>query len=314
MSTPSQDHPLDDVAAYAAGALEPDERRTVEAHLATCTLCQAELAAHRDALARLVPDEEPPAGLWDRIVASLPEEGGTTPTGATPPAPGQVRGRIEIRPRALRTPDSPEGPATPPGPPPPPPSPPSPAAGGGEGIAPPGPPAPVDSDRSARPRHLAGRPRRPRAARALAPAAAAVLLVVAAVATTLALTGDDGDDEGGDTPDVAGLADRAAAQATGVAPLAADDGAPRARLVTSDEGSFVLFDDLPTLPAGRAYQLWSLDAATPVSLGVLGDGSAPAVAVAVPPGVGQVAISDAPAGGEAAPSGPIVATGEVAPA
>ena len=99
-----------------------------------------------------------------------------------------------------------------------------------------------------------------------------------------------------------------------MARLTSDDGAPQARLVTSDEGSFVLFDDLPALPAGRTYQLWSLDAATPVSLGVLGDGSAPAVAVAVPAGLGQVAISDAPAGGEPAPSGPIVATGQVTPA
>jgi len=37
------DHPLDDLAAYALGALDADERRTVDAHLETCPSCRAEL-------------------------------------------------------------------------------------------------------------------------------------------------------------------------------------------------------------------------------------------------------------------------------
>jgi anti-sigma-K factor RskA len=73
-------------------------------------------------------------------------------------------------------------------------------------------------------------------------------------------------------------------------------------------------DALPPLAAGRAYQLWTLDGPAPVSLGVLGDGTSRAVAVAVPADTTRVAISDAPAGGEVLPTGPIVATGEVAPA
>jgi anti-sigma-K factor RskA len=396
VSTPSHDHPLDDIAAYAVGALDADDRRAVEAHLGSCDACRAELAAHREALARLVPDEEPPAGLWDRIVTELPDapdasDGPTSPdTPASPEAPGApaspevpgspagpgspdapgsaarprspdapaspeagatgdgagpafpVPGRIEIRPRALRTPDSPEGPppapalptlpTPPPGTPraparpaPPTPPPATPAAAAppdtsGQAPTPPTPPTPIDGRRSPRPRHLAGRPRRQRAALLLAAAAAAVLLVVASVAATLALSGDGdggGDTDGGGTgggevaADVGQRAEQAAADPTSIAQLASAAGAPAARLVTSELGSYVLFDDLPALAAGRTYQLWSLDAAAPVSLGVLGDGSEEAVAVALPPATVHVAISDAPAGGEPAPTGPIVATGEV---
>ncbi len=295
MSTSSFDHPLDDIAAYAVGALEPDEAGALEAHLATCAACQAELAAHREALAHLVVDEEPPPGLWGRIVATLPDapaaadgasEPGALPgePAALPAEPGgpPVPGRIEIRPRALRTPEVPDG-----------------GTGGRAG-----------------PLHLAGRPRRQRLARAVAAVAAAVVLVAASVGATLAITGGD-DEEGGDeppavaAPSAAQLAQAAADDPTSVAQLASEAGQPQARLVTSDDGSFVLFDALPTLPLGRAYQLWSLDSGTPVSLGVLGDGSAEAVAVAVPPSTVQVAISDAPEAGEPQPTGPIVATGQV---
>jgi anti-sigma-K factor RskA len=147
-------------------------------------------------------------------------------------------------------------------------------------------------------------------------AAAAVVLVVVSVAATLALTGSDDADDGG-PPEVAApadtqeLADAAAEDPTRSAQLTSDTGEPLARLVSSDTGTYVLFDELPPLSADRAYQLWSVDAEQPVSLGVLGDGSGGAVAVAVPESTKQVAISDAPAGGEPAPTGPIVATGSV---
>ena len=39
------DHPLDDLALYALDALDPDEARAVEAHLAGCPSCRAELDA-----------------------------------------------------------------------------------------------------------------------------------------------------------------------------------------------------------------------------------------------------------------------------
>jgi anti-sigma-K factor RskA len=113
---------------------------------------------------------------------------------------------------------------------------------------------------------------------------------------------------------VASLAEAALDDPTALAVLASEQDQPQARLVSDEVGSFVVLDQLPTLPEGRAYQLWSLDGAAPVSLGVLGDGSQRSVPVALPTGTTQVAISDAPAAGEVEPTGPIVATGALRPA
>jgi anti-sigma-K factor RskA len=286
VSASPEGHPLDDVAAYALGALEGDERHALEAHLLTCPACQAELAGHHEALARLTPDAAPPPALWERIVANLPAE----------PAPAAAP------PAALR-PAPPAGATSA-----------APAPAGADGAR----PAPAGRPGTA-PAHLA--PRRRRGwQRALAGMAAAAAVAAVAVGATLVVTAEDTDD--GEPPvaappapaDVASLAEAALDDPTSLAVLATDRAEPRARLVTAEAGAFVVLDRLPTLPAGRAYQLWSLDGAAPVSLGVLGDGARRAVAVALPAGTTQVAISDAPAAGEVRPTGPIVATGAVEPA
>ncbi len=62
-------HPHDDLAVYAIDGLEGDERAAVEAHVATCADCQAELAIYRETLALTVEDEQPPPWLWDQIAA-----------------------------------------------------------------------------------------------------------------------------------------------------------------------------------------------------------------------------------------------------
>ena len=68
------------VGAYVLGALEPDERRTAEEHLAGCPDCAAELAAFRGlpALLDRVPPGEaaagpvtPPPDLYDRVAAAV---------------------------------------------------------------------------------------------------------------------------------------------------------------------------------------------------------------------------------------------------
>lgn len=51
-------HDLDELSAYALGALRPEEAAAVEAHLAVCRACRAELADLRVATAEL--DRLPP--------------------------------------------------------------------------------------------------------------------------------------------------------------------------------------------------------------------------------------------------------------
>jgi anti-sigma-K factor RskA len=71
--------PFDDIeellGAYALDAVDPDERRQVEAFLETSPRARAEVDQHREVAALLAfgGGEEAPAGLWDRIAASLEE-------------------------------------------------------------------------------------------------------------------------------------------------------------------------------------------------------------------------------------------------
>jgi anti-sigma-K factor RskA len=77
---------------------------------------------------------------------------------------------------------------------------------------------------------------------------------------------------------------------------------------------YAVVEGLEALPEGRAYQLWSLRGGESTSLGLLGDGTTDALAVApAAPGPDvRLAISEEPAGGVPAPTGRIVATGSFA--
>ena len=68
----------DDIAellgAYALDAVDADEAAAVEAHLAECPRCAAEVADHREVAAMLAHSGAPaPEGLWSQIQASLEE-------------------------------------------------------------------------------------------------------------------------------------------------------------------------------------------------------------------------------------------------
>ena len=62
------------LGAYALDAVDADEAAAIEAHLATCPRCAAEVADHREVAALLAHTGAPaPEGLWTRISASLVE-------------------------------------------------------------------------------------------------------------------------------------------------------------------------------------------------------------------------------------------------
>ena len=241
MTTTQGEHPLDDLAVYAVDALEPNERAAVEAHLAGCASCRAELAGHLDTLARLTEAFAPPAGGLEQLLAGLD-------------AP-----RHMARPTAITA-------------------------------------APSARERRRRWMRVAG-------------VAAAAAAVAAVVGVALSSLGDE------DTDTLSDLADEALDQPDAdVATLATPEGANVARVVVTDEGTGYLFaDDLPTLAEGQTYQLWQLDGPAPVSLGLVGDGTRPVTAVAVPAGTTTMAISAEVAGGVVSPTADqIVASGVVA--
>jgi anti-sigma factor RsiW len=70
-------HPLDDLAAFALGALDADELRHVGAHLDGCASCRAELRALEDAAFAVAAtaERDVPPGLRERIVARARREG-----------------------------------------------------------------------------------------------------------------------------------------------------------------------------------------------------------------------------------------------
>jgi anti-sigma-K factor RskA len=79
-----------DLGAYVLGALEGDEARRMEAHLAECPRCRSDerrLAVSLDALAAAVPQVSPPRGLRRKVMRAVRTDGGS----ARPRAPLAAR-------------------------------------------------------------------------------------------------------------------------------------------------------------------------------------------------------------------------------
>lgn len=69
------DEIADLLGAYALDAVDRDERDAVEAHLAECPQCAAEVADHREVAAMLAYSGAPaPDGVWSKIVDALEEQ------------------------------------------------------------------------------------------------------------------------------------------------------------------------------------------------------------------------------------------------
>jgi hypothetical protein len=62
------------LGAFALDAVDDDERDVIEAHLAGCPRCRAEVQGHRETAALLAHSgERAPEGVWDRIAEALDE-------------------------------------------------------------------------------------------------------------------------------------------------------------------------------------------------------------------------------------------------
>jgi len=62
------------LGAFALDAVDADERDVIEAHLAGCPRCRAEVEGHRETAALLAQGgERAPDGVWDRIAEALDE-------------------------------------------------------------------------------------------------------------------------------------------------------------------------------------------------------------------------------------------------
>jgi anti-sigma-K factor RskA len=76
------------LGAFALDAVEHDEYEEIEAHLAECPRCRAEVDAHREVAAALGNSVEPlPDGLWESIATRLPPR----PDEGRPPMPLLLR-------------------------------------------------------------------------------------------------------------------------------------------------------------------------------------------------------------------------------
>lgn len=172
-------------------------------------------------------------------------------------------------------------------------------------AAPPSAPAPTPAPVTALPTPSTPSTRTSRSSRRGGWLAAAAAVVVAlgvggAVGFAAGSSGDDAD------------IDTLAEQATEVATLSSAAGDPVARVVADDDGAYLVLDGLENLPEGRAYQLWSLTGAEPVSLGMLGRDGHNTVAFRLPPTITDLAITEAPTSGDATPAGDFVAEGTIA--
>jgi hypothetical protein len=68
----THDELRDLLGAFALDAVDPDEAVLVEAHLATCAPCRAEVAEHREVAALLASEpSETPTAPWARIAADI---------------------------------------------------------------------------------------------------------------------------------------------------------------------------------------------------------------------------------------------------
>jgi hypothetical protein len=69
------------LGAFALDAVDADQARAIEVHLAECPRCRAEVQAHRETVALIAGSgSDVPPDLWDRVAAAVESEGSAAPS------------------------------------------------------------------------------------------------------------------------------------------------------------------------------------------------------------------------------------------
>jgi anti-sigma-K factor RskA len=260
------------LAVFALDAVDDDEQAMLEAHLATCPRCRAELDAHREVAAALGNSVEPlPEGLWSSIASRLPSR----PDEEPPPMPVLAAGT------GARD------------------------ASGGQFRAPRDPRA---LSRSRQTRGSSGRGRLISVASiAVAAAAVAAVLGVNLVhddhqITNLRQTNADS---------VVGAALHTPGHKVVTVESARHVELAKFVVLPSGQG-YLVKADMPVLSSKETYQLWAVVDGQPISLGLLGRSPhAGAFTLAGTPAASKLGITVEPAGGSVVPTGAMVASATV---
>ncbi len=280
-----RDPALDDLlGAYATGAVDAGEARRIEAYLDRTPAARAEVdrltLALDDIVEALTADVVAPPVVWHNIMAAIARgEAEPGDVHASAMAPGW--------PLATTTRNGRHNPRSP-----------------GDQMNQHDQVSRLDPERRRRVSPRTGA----RARQLLAAAAALAIVAGIAIGARLGATGPS---------------DTASTVAQRATQVAATPGARQAELagaanlgrievvVGADGSAFVVPHDVPAPPAGRQYQLWTIDQGTPVSLAVMGNMPA---ATHIPTGVTvtQLAVSIEPSGGSAAPTATPVLLGSLA--
>jgi len=260
------------LAVFALDAVEADELDEIEAHLAECPRCRAELDAHREVAAALGNSVESlPDGLWDSIARRLPPRDDEEP----PPMPILVRDGVGGETSQQR----------------------------GPRFRPP---------RTARPRRAARTRLSPRGrlatigSIAVAAAAVAVVLGLNLAHDNHQIT--QLQDAVGTHSAVLAALDTPGHKVVNVDNSAHHRVAEF--VVVPDGRGYLVKSSLPTLSSKDTYQLWTVNGKRSISLGLLG--RAPGQATFTSAGAKSpttLAITIEPAGGSVYPTAPMLATG-----
>ncbi|HEV7864224.1 MAG TPA: anti-sigma factor [Acidimicrobiia bacterium] len=226
------------LGAFALDAVDEEERDVIEAHLAGCPRCRAEVEGYRETAALLAQGgDRAPEGVWDRIAEALDE---------APPAMDLARIAPPARPGI-------PGPAGPP-----------------DDVV--GPRDDLAGRREAR------ADRRSISLRAAAATMAVAAALTLFLGVALGHRDDGGlgrvdriaaamQKAGVSNAAYAALADPRAEQVK----LVSSDGKATAQVVRLPDGTgYLVPSSLAALPAGRVYQLWAVRSDAKISLGVLG--------------------------------------------